>query len=153
MAMVACNARFLFLSAFLLLCEFDMNSDVTERCAGNMFSWRSGSYLWGYRRNESQHLELTAWNSDSSRLQLPVMEHVKVRLDSALCLACYWSCRFRFRSLYLTVVHVINVCMLVHSQVTIIFVVSVCLFVCAEFFSAMFDPISIKLGHILYVWV
>jgi len=47
--------------------------------------------------------------------------------------------------------------MLVHSQVTIIFVVSVCLSVClfvyAEFFSAMFDPISIKLGHMLYVWV
>jgi len=46
---------------------------------------------------------------------------------------------------------------LVHSQVTIIFVVSVCLFVylfaCAEFFSAVFDPISIKLGHMLYVWV
>ena len=42
---------------------------------------------------------------------------------------------------------------LVHGQVTIIFVVSVCLFVCAEFFLAVFDPISIKLGHILYVWV
>jgi len=38
---------------------------------------------------------------------------------------------------------------LVHGQVTIIFVVSVC----AEFFSAIFDPISIKLGHMLYVWV
>ena len=41
--------------------------------------------------------------------------------------------------------------LLVHGQVTIIFVVSVglsvCLFVCAEFFSAVFDPISIKLGH------
>jgi len=37
--------------------------------------------------------------------------------------------------------------------VTIIFVVSVCLFVCAEFFSAVFDPISIKLGHMLYVWI
>ena len=40
---------------------------------------------------------------------------------------------------------------------TIIFIVSVglsvCLFVCAEFFSAVFDPISIKLGHMLYVWV
>ena len=36
---------------------------------------------------------------------------------------------------------------LVHGQVTIIFVVSVSLFVCAEFFSAVFDPISIKLGH------
>ena len=46
---------------------------------------------------------------------------------------------------------------LVHGQVTIIFIVSVglfvCLFVCAEFFSAIFDPILIKLGHILYVWV
>ena len=46
---------------------------------------------------------------------------------------------------------------LVRGQVTIIFVVSVglsvCLFVCAEFFSAVFDPISIKLGHMLYVWV
>jgi len=47
--------------------------------------------------------------------------------------------------------------MLVHGQVTIIFAVSVglsvCLFVCAEFFSAIFDPILIKLGHMLYVWV
>jgi len=43
----------------------------------------------------------------------------------------------------------------VHGQVTIIFVVSVGLSVClfAEFFSAVFDPISIKLGHMLYVWV
>ena len=30
---------------------------------------------------------------------------------------------------------------------------SVCLFVCAEFFSAVFDPISIKLRYILYVLV
>jgi len=37
--------------------------------------------------------------------------------------------------------------------VTIIFVVSVGLFVCAEFFSAVFDPILIRLGHVLYVWV
>jgi len=47
--------------------------------------------------------------------------------------------------------------LLVHSQVTIIFVVSVCLFVClfvcAEFFSAVLDPIWIKLGHMLHVWV
>jgi len=28
---------------------------------------------------------------------------------------------------------------------------SVCLFV--QFFSAVFDPISIKLGHMLHVWV
>jgi len=47
----------------------------------------------------------------------------------------------------------VRVYKLVHGQVTIIFVVSVCLFVCAEFFSAVFDPISIKLGHMLYVWV
>jgi len=54
-----------------------------------------------------------------------------------------------------------NVKLLVHGQVTIIFVVSVCLSVClfvclfisAEFFSAIFDPISINLGHMLYVWV
>jgi len=44
---------------------------------------------------------------------------------------------------------------LVHGQVTIIFVVSVCLSVClfVQFFSAIFDPISIKLGRMLYVWV
>ena len=33
---------------------------------------------------------------------------------------------------------------------------SVCWFVClsfVQFFSASFDPISIKLGHMLYVWV
>jgi len=33
---------------------------------------------------------------------------------------------------------------------------SVCLFVCLfvqSFFSAVFDPISIKLGYMLYVWV
>jgi len=46
---------------------------------------------------------------------------------------------------------------LVHGQVTTIFVVSVGLsvrlFVCTEFFSAVFDPISIKLGHMLYDWV
>jgi len=42
---------------------------------------------------------------------------------------------------------------LVHGQVTIIFVVSVDLFVCAEFFSAVFDPVLIKLGHMLCVWV
>jgi len=43
--------------------------------------------------------------------------------------------------------------LLVHGQVTIIFIVFVCLFVCAEFFSAVFGLISIKLGHMLYVWV
>jgi len=45
---------------------------------------------------------------------------------------------------------------LVHGQVTIIFVVSVGLSVClcsAEFFSAIFDPISIKLGHMLLTYV
>jgi len=41
--------------------------------------------------------------------------------------------------------------LLVHGQVTIIFVVSVGLFVCAEFFSVVFDPILIKLGYMLYV--
>jgi len=43
--------------------------------------------------------------------------------------------------------------LLVHGQVTIIFVVSVGLCVCAKFFSAVFDPILIKLGHMLYIWV
>ena len=47
----------------------------------------------------------------------------------------------------------IGIFMLVHGQVTIIFVVSVglsvSLSVCAEFFSAVFDPISIKLGHVI----
>ena len=41
---------------------------------------------------------------------------------------------------------------LVHGQVTIIFVVSVCLFVCLfvqSFSSAVFDPISMKLGHVI----
>jgi len=33
------------------------------------------------------------------------------------------------------------------------FCLSVCLFVCAEFFWAIFDPISIKLAHMLYVRV
>jgi len=44
---------------------------------------------------------------------------------------------------------------LVHGQVSIIFVVSVGLSVClfVQFFSAVFDPISIKLGYMLYVSV
>jgi len=39
--------------------------------------------------------------------------------------------------------------LLVHGKVTIIFVLSVC----AEFFSAVFDPIWIKLGYMLHVRV
>ena len=44
---------------------------------------------------------------------------------------------------------------LVHGQVTIVFMVSVGLSVClfVQFFSAVFDPISMKLGHMLHVWV
>ena len=45
---------------------------------------------------------------------------------------------------------------LVHGQVTIIFVVSVGLSVCLfvqSFSQPVFDPISIKLGHMLYVWI
>jgi len=47
---------------------------------------------------------------------------------------------------------------LVHGQVTIIYVVSVCLSVCffvclCRVFSAVFDPIWIKLGHMLHVRV
>ena len=52
--------------------------------------------------------------------------------------------------------------LLVHGQVTIIFVVSVCLFVClsvclfvclCRVFTTVFDPIWIKLGHMLHVRV
>jgi len=53
--------------------------------------------------------------------------------------------------------HLFALVLLVHGQVTIIFVVSVglfvCMFVCAEFLSAVFDPILIKVGRMLYVWV
>jgi len=80
------------------------------------------------------------------------------RVLCANCATVYLEkhrCRKRFMFFLFTV------CFLVHGQVTIIFVVSVCLsvclfvclFDCAEFFSAVFDPISIKLGHTLYVWV
>jgi len=72
-------------------------------------------------------------------------------------------CHVMWRSVFCKIFHVLRcimaympVCwssLLVHGQVTIIFVVSVCLFVCAEFFSAVFDAISIKLRHMLYVWV
>jgi len=58
---------------------------------------------------------------------------------------------FVIRHRYSTLIAIFS--LLFHGQVAIIFVVSVCLFVCAEFFSAVFDPISIKLGHMLYVWV
>jgi len=65
-----------------------------------------------------------------------------------------------YRVVDVAVLHILQYLLqyfLVHGQVTIIFVVSaglsLCLFVCAEFFSAVFDPISIKLGHMLYVWV
>jgi len=40
-----------------------------------------------------------------------------------------------------------------HYFRSVLVCLSVCLFVCAEFFSAVFDPISIKLGPLLYVWV
>jgi len=48
--------------------------------------------------------------------------------------------------------------LLVHGQVTIISLcLSVCLFVCqfvcAEYLSGVFDPICIKLGHMLHVRV
>jgi len=50
----------------------------------------------------------------------------------------------------------LRVIFFVHVQVTIIFVLSVCLFVCLfvceEFFSAVFDPISIKLGRMHATW-
>jgi len=70
-----------------------------------------------------------------------------------------WYIKKAHRCIWCEIVYIVDDCclwvltVLVHGQVTIIFVVSVCLFVCAEFFSAVFDPISIKLGHMLYVWV
>ena len=91
-------------------------------------------------------------------------------LIKVLLLACVRFATYHFAALFQTIQifygrrmekgsHVLShlLKILVHGQVTIIFVVSVCLFVylfvCAEFFSAVFDPISIKLGHMLYVWV
>ena len=49
----------------------------------------------------------------------------------------------------------VKIKLFVHGQVTIIFVVSVGLSVClfVQSFSQTSDPISIKLGHMLYVWV
>ena len=50
-------------------------------------------------------------------------------------------------------------CIAVHGQLSdhyfrsVCLFFCVCLFACAEFFSAVFDPIWIKLGYMLYVWV
>jgi len=82
-----------------------------------------------------------------------------IKLEVVLTDALYKSIE-RFRR-YRSLITFVGIRLLVHGQVTIIFVVSVCLsvclfvclFVCAEFLSAVFDPISIKLGHMLYVWV
>ena len=58
-------------------------------------------------------------------------------LRESLCLFCVLSVQG-----FVTCMLTNSICLLVHSQVTIIFVVSVglfvCLFVCAEFFSAVF---------------
>jgi len=56
-------------------------------------------------------------------------------------------------SAFICISRMMRLVVLVHSQVAIIFVVSVGLFVCAEFFSAVFNLILIKLGHMLYIWV
>jgi len=64
-----------------------------------------------------------------------------------------WGGWTSYRHIWRSLISLTLKTLLVHGQVTIIFVVSVGLFVCAEFFSAVFDPISIKLGHMLYVWV
>ena len=48
----------------------------------------------------------------------------------------------------------LNLNIIIGSRPSVVSVgLSVCLFVCAEFFSAVLDPISIKLGHMLYVCV
>jgi len=93
--------------------------------------------------------------------------HGRRHVDS--CWHCHGTGRRRsvthFTSPHLTrrLITIHTAALLVHGQVTIIFVVSVglsvclsvCLFVCLcrVFFSAVFDPISIKLRHMLYVWV
>ena len=72
------------------------------------------------------------------------------------CWKCLSTC-YVFQPMSCICVNSYWLLVLVHGQVTIIFEVSVCLFacffVCAEFFSAVFDPISVKLGHMLCVWV
>jgi len=85
---------------------------------------------------------------------------LKNRPDLFPCRTSYTVCNVPLRNYSVTPYTVTKpgfsfLCLLVHGQVTIIFVVSVglsvCLFVClfvyADFFSAVFDPISIKLGH------
>ena len=87
---------------------------------------------------------------NTTRLQLALL-HGRVTVQvRQRCVQLGLSAFTRWR-------HHVWLSVLVHGQVTIIFVVSVCLFVCsfvcAEFFSAIFYPIWIKLGHMLHVRV
>ena len=78
---------------------------------------------------------------------------VQINTYITFCLTVLFSVRITDRLvLHMCVIAGAQLNFLVHGQVTIIFVMSVCLFV-QEFFSAVFDPILIKLGHTLYVWV
>jgi len=102
----------------------------------------------------SNAVSVTSSASDSDSASVPVSStpcHVTSTSSKTGALDLFsplQECKFRHAAIFVCVTSV-----LVHGQVTIIFAVSVCLFVCAEFFSAVFDPISIKLGHMLYVWV
>ena len=73
----------------------------------------------------------------ATRRQLPYL-HMPAIMTSFVCFA-----------LMALAAPILIMMSLVHGQVTIIFVASVC----AEFFSAVFDPIWIKLGHMLHVRV
>jgi len=81
-------------------------------------------------------------SSSSCYGQLAVMSH------------CYWvvTCTTMSQSwrtactFYPTVT---SVCATIGSRPSDHYFRSVCLFVCAEFFSAVFDPISIKLKHVI----
>jgi len=76
---------------------------------------------------------------------------VLVKSDTPLMLNDFTVANFVIEMVQNCVFLLFTCFLLVHGQVTIIFVVSVCLFVClfvcADFFSAVVDPISIKLGH------
>ena len=79
--------------------------------------------------------------------------HHKVQKFSSGTGSPGWSGKKGRKTVVVVVVTCLLTYLLVHGQVTIIFVVSVSLFVCAEFFSAVFDPIWIKLVHMSHVRV
>ena len=90
-----------------------------------------------------------SWNGDTNAI---LREAIFISIDSQETVSVH-STRVCTGLLYYIGTLTQFCLLLVHGQMTIIFIVSDCLSVCAEFFSAVFDPISIKLGHMLYVWV